>query len=193
MKDFLTPYGLGLLAVRCGAPEGHEFYGNQWTGAAGSGNHQTDNPKFKEWFGDSKVVDKDGKPLVVYHGSTDARFTSFDPSKGRLGLRGIYFTENPEWASAYTMDKKNGAVLPSYLSLQNPKIIGKNDFDVFNVNEKMVNNLRAQGYDGIIQLKEINNSKYGSQYIAFSPTQIKSAIGNRGTWSKTDPKITNSL
>src|SRR5690606_8525210 len=29
---------------------------------------QTDTPAFKEWFGDSKIV-KDGKPLVVYHGT----------------------------------------------------------------------------------------------------------------------------
>ena len=33
-------------------------------------------PQFKEWFGDSKVVDSAGKPLVVYHGTT-ADFTSF--------------------------------------------------------------------------------------------------------------------
>lgn len=30
MKDFLTPYALGILAIYGGAPEGHEFYGNQW-------------------------------------------------------------------------------------------------------------------------------------------------------------------
>ncbi|MBU2685689.1 MAG: GGDEF domain-containing protein, partial [Gammaproteobacteria bacterium] len=29
---------------------------------------------FKKWFGDSKVVDKQGKPLIVYHGTPDARF-----------------------------------------------------------------------------------------------------------------------
>jgi hypothetical protein len=29
----------------------------------------TDTPEFKRWFGDSRVVDKDGKPLVVYHGT----------------------------------------------------------------------------------------------------------------------------
>lgn len=45
--------------------------------------------EFKEWFGDwendpehsSKVVDKDGKPLAVYHGSFSL-FDSFDPNKG---------------------------------------------------------------------------------------------------------------
>jgi hypothetical protein len=30
---------------------------------------QVDTPEFKNWFGDSKVVDENGKPLVVYHGS----------------------------------------------------------------------------------------------------------------------------
>ena len=39
-----------------------------------------DTPEFKHWFGDSKVVDKDGKPLVVYHG-TDADIKKFDFSK----------------------------------------------------------------------------------------------------------------
>ena len=45
---------------------------------------------FKEWFGDwendaknaSKVVDGNGEPLVVYHG-TDADFTVFDRAKTR--------------------------------------------------------------------------------------------------------------
>ena len=32
----------------------------------------TDTKAFKKWFGDSKVVDKDGNPLVVYHGTPDA-------------------------------------------------------------------------------------------------------------------------
>jgi hypothetical protein len=160
---------------------------------ANASQNQTETPEFKAWFGDSKVVDKDGKPLVVYHGSTDANFTSFDPDKGRLGLRGIYFTENPEWASSYTMGKKTGAVIPAYLSLKNPKIIGEKDFDAFNVNGKVVDEMKAQGYDGIIQRKEVGNSKFGSQFIAFHPTQIKSAIGNKGTWSKTDPSIVNEL
>jgi len=60
---------------------------------------QTDTPEFKKWFGDSKVVDANGKPLVVYHG-TKAVFTVFDINKiGRAtdtGMwgRGFYFSEN---------------------------------------------------------------------------------------------------
>ena len=49
----------------------------------------THSQQFKRWFGDwekkpysaSKVVDADGKPLVVYHG-TDADFTVFKSKDG---------------------------------------------------------------------------------------------------------------
>ena len=34
----------------------------------------TQTPEFKAWFGDSKVVDKSGRPRVVYHGTR----SSFD-------------------------------------------------------------------------------------------------------------------
>ena len=37
----------------------------------------TETPKFKRWFGGSKVVDAKGKPLVVYHG-TGGNFNTFD-------------------------------------------------------------------------------------------------------------------
>jgi len=29
----------------------------------------TETPEFKRWFGNSKLVDKDGKPLMLYHGT----------------------------------------------------------------------------------------------------------------------------
>ena len=44
---------------------------------------KTDTPQFKRWFGDSKVVNDNGEPLVVYHG-TSADITQF---KGREDLR----------------------------------------------------------------------------------------------------------
>ena len=51
----------------------------------------TDSQQFIRWFGNwmkfpenaSKVVDMDGRPLIVYHG-TNATFTAFDTSKGRV-------------------------------------------------------------------------------------------------------------
>lgn len=41
---------------------------------------QIETPEFKKWFGDSKVVDADGEPLIVYHG-TSGDFTEFDPAR----------------------------------------------------------------------------------------------------------------
>lgn len=54
-------------------------------------------PAFKAWFGASKVVDDNGEPLNVYHGTTHD-FDTFDLKKtftdGYLGA-GFYFTSNP--------------------------------------------------------------------------------------------------
>lgn len=74
-----------------------------------------DTPEFKAWFRDSKVVDSDGKPLVVYHG-TAKDFTAFDLRKmeGRSEGPGFYFTNNRAVASGY------GWPMDVYLSLQKP-------------------------------------------------------------------------
>ena len=61
---------------------------------------------FVEWFGDSKVVDGDGKPLVVYHGSGAKGIESFDLTKyqtiqkGDWG-KGIYFSPFKGIAQGY--------------------------------------------------------------------------------------------
>ena len=89
---------------------------------------RTDTAAFRKWFGDSKVVDADGKPLVVYHG-TAADFEAFDPES--IGSNfgddkiGFFFTNNPgpDMASGYaTMEgaRDGGNVVPAYLSLQKP-------------------------------------------------------------------------
>ena len=44
--------------------------------------NQTDTPAFKKWFGDSKVVDDAGKPLVVYHGTTATDYVDGKSAKG---------------------------------------------------------------------------------------------------------------
>lgn len=98
---------------------------------------QTQTPEFKNFFGNSKVVDANGAPMVVYHG-TNADFTAFDDAtsgansgnRGFLG-RGFYFSSSPQSASMYagvtrpqgtdTWRRTDGGnVMPAYLSLQNP-------------------------------------------------------------------------
>ena len=71
---------------------------------------------FRKWFKDSKVVNPDGSPKVMYHGSPNT-FTVFDKRKARSsGLygRGFYFTDSASHGSAY------GSLYQVYLSIQNP-------------------------------------------------------------------------
>ena len=64
---------------------------------------QAETSAFKRWFGDSKVVDADGKPLVVYHGTT-SDFESFDREKVKTGVlgHGFYFASRPESTRTYS-------------------------------------------------------------------------------------------
>nr|WP_272903541.1 LPD38 domain-containing protein [Neisseria lisongii] len=86
---------------------------------------QTDSENFKRWFGSSKVVDENGHPLVVYHGS-NADFTVFDKAKiavDNLGA-GFYFS-NEEIAGSYATRRKmerggEEKTYAVYLKMENP-------------------------------------------------------------------------
>ncbi|MER8967726.1 D-Ala-D-Ala carboxypeptidase family metallohydrolase [Mesorhizobium sp. M0808] len=86
----------------------------------------TETPAFKNWFGESKVVDAQGKPLVVYHG-TQANFEAFDPKRaGRLDSgflgEGVYFSTDPDTANYYANSgvDEGQNIIPAYLSIKNP-------------------------------------------------------------------------
>ncbi len=86
-------------------------------------------PEFKRWFGKSKVVDGDGKPLKVYHG-TGNEFESFivDLNRDKSGQStnlfgdGVYLTESPMIASEYALLPKSrqSAVIPLYARIERP-------------------------------------------------------------------------
>ena len=115
-----------------GAPIGN-------TNAAKNHVKQTDTPEFKAWFGKSKVVDADGKPLVVYHG-TARKFDEFSKGADPLYWKdepGFSFTSSKSDAKDYSenaseleynakyrgqSDLKRGIpeVKEVFLSLKNP-------------------------------------------------------------------------
>ncbi len=143
----------------------------------------TESQQFERWFGDwqnhpksaSKVVNADGTPKVVYHGTT-ADFTVFEPSMGALG-KGIYFSDSRDFANGYTY--KNGQavgnVMEAYIDMKNPYYVKYADnYDI----EK----LKSEGYDGIIH-------ESNGMYMVFSPNQVKSATDNIGTFTNTNPDI----
>jgi len=171
---------------------------------------QTKTPEFKAWFGDSKVVDEDGKPLVVYHGTKAATFSDNAFTLGKTGSasdpgwfgKGIYFTDNLDRAETYAgksvlQDSPHvtGSVHSVFLSMRNPlripfgKTLPYRKYGESVGSEGLTNWIKEQGYDGVIV--DYSELGRGNEYVVFSPTQIKSAIGNRGTFSKTDPDITN--
>ena len=85
---------------------------------------------FRRWFGQSTVVDADGAPLVVYHGTTAGGFDAFRPNyrKGeQLGF-GIHFAQDRGFAAKYAEDPtvarkgKKPKVYAVYLSIQRPLV-----------------------------------------------------------------------
>lgn len=67
----------------------------------------TDNPNFVKWFGNSKVVDENGYPLVVYHGTADEITTFKAKERGRTtssesAKKGFFFTSNKRIAKGYS-------------------------------------------------------------------------------------------
>ena len=89
---------------------------------------QVRTPNFKKWFGDwendpanaSKVVDENGEPMVVYHGST-AMFNEFKSkfighSTGTADGRGFYFTTDKSYAEVFK--SKDGRVIEAFLNIR---------------------------------------------------------------------------
>lgn len=84
---------------------------------------------FKNWFGDwehdpqnaSKVVDENGEPRVVYHGS-GAKFNTFSHKfamkNGAVKGRGFYFTDDQGYAEGFA--PKGGHLFEVFLNLRNP-------------------------------------------------------------------------
>ena len=135
-----------------------------------------DSPYFKKWFGKSKVVDENGEPLVVYHG-TDKQFTSFDPEKS-IGGQHWFTSDKSAIESGEVGAQGKGIIMETYLNIKKPA--GWAEYDKFTIDE-----LLGRGYDGLI----LPESDGTATYVAYSPEQIKSATGNRGTFDAGERNI----
>ncbi len=114
-------------------------------------------PAFKQWFGESKIVNKDGTPMIMYHGTR----RDFTTPETRGNRNAFFVSPDPNFANKYALndldwypDKKGfgpveeGAqVYPVYISAKNP-------FDYENADHlaKIIPNFRKalkeqEGYD----------------------------------------------
>ena len=156
---------------------------------ARSSDEVTNSATFRRWFGKSKIVDAEGKPLRVYHG-TDRDFEEFQRGEnipnatalfGGHGMapQGHYFTAYPEDASNFAETGKGSArVVPVYLSIQNPLRLNRG-FEHSYITPEQLAKYQEDGYDGIIY-------RDYEEIVAFDAAQIKSALGNRGTFDAHD-------
>lgn len=89
----------------------------------------TRTPSFKAWFGKSVVVDENGDPKVMYHGSWQ-NFDTFKPSTIKMEKTlmtlwsgpGFYFSDIPETAKIYA-GGDDGRVYEAFLRLENPLVV----------------------------------------------------------------------
>ena len=157
----------------------------------------------------SKVVDANGEPRVVWHGKAgDLEDGAFRVSVQGESGRGVYLTPSAmgagKWAnrSAGFQDNNAQVVLPCFLSLRAPldtwfnasarptlldrlKEIGAPVF-LNNVGRMAL----PQGVDSTEALEDMSRDgvirRDGSgnvhEFVAFGPEQVKSAIGNAGTF-----------
>ena len=182
---------------------------------------QTKTDAFKKWFGDSIVVNPDGTPMVMYHGTGWTDLREFKSNRARGQISG-FFAFDPEFAEDFAMIygpdefnadeedelgvKKAASVYPAYLSLKKVfDVRKKEDRDAVGFKEVA----RGKGWDWtqleepslIKKMRTLGFDGYidfeaGSNYpptgiAVFDPRSVKSAIGNRGTFDPTDPDIRN--
>nr|UVX78433.1 MAG: Large polyvalent protein-associated domain 13 [Bacteriophage sp.] len=159
---------------------------------------------FNEWFGDwennpedaSKVIDENGEPRVVYHG-TYADFNAFDES--HLGDVTDLNATNDDWAKTshigfWFNDNKIGFYTkhkPVFLNVRNPLEFASMESLVDEMSyydsEEDFKRSNSDGYDSVIVLED--EEMGGRSYSVFNDNQIKSATENNGGFSSYNDDI----
>lgn len=150
---------------------------------------------FKDWYGDWEtyddgLLDENYEPRVFYHRSPKV-FTEFsrdaigsktDP--GFLG-RGFYFFSDPQEGDGY-----GNNTYPVFLKMKYPYYAENEDVSMLakayssKASSDFTERLKSEGYDGVIYTGDLRE-----ELMVFDPEQIKSAIGNTGTFDGTNPDI----
>lgn len=152
--------------------------------------------------GMSQVVDENGEPLAVYH------YTDYEGNVLRTtndhGIGALHFyTSNRGGMPVESQRYYGRREIAAFLNLRNPQIIdaqGKS-YDNISYNGRSYDtygiaaDARKLGFDGVIinNVREFGGTDIGTDWLAFNPTQIKSATDNLGTFDGENPDITFSI
>ena len=167
------------------------------------------NDNFHKWFDGSKILDSNGNPLILYHG-TDDTFDEFildhenKKDVGWLGY-GIYLTNSKPIAKMYSIsnNSKDAKIMELYVNMKNPYYVkdahkqksyikGIQDTKGRDAAIKAIKDLTdmaiKKGHDGVIATTFPNTTAESIEYVVFDPTNIKS-VNNNGDWSTINPNI----
>ena len=164
----------------------------------------------------SKVVDENGEPMVVYHGTNNDKtiriwddktktydtrhepFTVFKRVNEGEKNRGHFFNSNADNAGGYGYNTYD-----VFLSLKHPLVIdahGDNYSGVKHRGEEKdtyewAEYAESKGYDGVVFLNISDGVGYGdlqnttNDYVSFNSSQIKSATDNTGAFDEKNNDI----
>ena len=153
---------------------------------------------FQSWFGASKVVDSDGQPLLVFHGTYADEFKTFDAEERcvrwdgkEVKFKTFYFTDSREVAATY-----GNNTVEVHLSLKKPKRLdarGKT-WEEFSLFGKIVEASLA-GHDGLIAKNIMDDAAddgaghiSSTIYVAFNPEQIRIADSHNADIDSSQPR-----
>jgi hypothetical protein len=154
----------------------------------------------KSWFGNSKVVDDNGEPLILYHATT-ADFKTFIPGglNNKVSGHAIWLTDRKHDQPAHhNISNRHGFrdganVMPVYCKMLHPLLIddmqslewaravfanGSSEFPQIMPKSWVDEVIKDGEYDGIIFDTDALGWKGGKEFIVFKSNQIKSAISN---------------
>ena len=167
----------------------------------------TEDPKhldnFWSWFGNSKMVDSEGRPQVWYHVTT-TKFTSFDVGRGSgVAGQGIYLTNQK-----FDDDRYGDVEMQLYVHCENPlDLIGDDKINEHAITMGLVglydlrtipqmrewskdfrNGMLKLGYDGCFVMPQ-GGRKGEKHLVVYKPHQVKS-VNNTGDFSNSDDIMT---
>lgn len=149
---------------------------------------------FWNWFGNSKAVDNQGRPLVLYHGSPFHTIKEFMYPESQTYTRGIFFIDDKTVASTFAYT--HGKVYPVYLKIDDPQVFDEHGENWDDDLEYKWYEQTPKSKDGIIVKNVVeapaHNDTPANDYIVFNNKQIKS-VENRGTYGPETANIYNQL
>ena len=141
----------------------------------------------------SKVVDENGEPLVVYHGTTTPDITTFDLAKTRSGSA-FWFanTEAHKGVFYSNQNDENLIMMPLFINMRTPLLNDADSMESYATDEThdgglILGKLKDLGfseeeYQELLD-KGLNDNSYLAAGNVTNPNQIKSATDNIGSFS----------